>query len=31
VLLPAPFRPSKQTILPAATSRDTPNRMWLNP
>jgi hypothetical protein len=31
VLLPAPFRPSKQTILLAATSRDTPNRMWLNP
>ena len=31
VVLPAPFRPSRQTTSPAATVRETADRMWLIP
>jgi hypothetical protein len=31
VVLPAPFRPSRQTTSPSATSSERSYRMWLSP
>ncbi len=31
VVLPTPFRPIRQTTLPAGTSSETSHRIWLSP